>query len=218
MLQLAIDTILQGIPYVVYHIDDILVMGTSEADQLEQLEEVLRQLQENGLRLQRNKCQFFEASVEFLSYVINAEGVHSSSKKVKAITEAHAPQNVSELRAFLGLVNYCGKFVPNLASLLHPFYSLLHSGVQWKWSKECQQVFEEAKEKLVSAPVLTHYDINLPIRMAGYASQYGVGTVISHTVPDGSERPIAFASHTLSPSEKRYAQVEKGGSVISIRS
>ena len=209
VFQRAMDTILQGIPYVVCYIDDILVTGTSEADHLEHLEEVLRRLQENGLRLQLNKCQFFQASVEFLGYVINAEGVHTSSKKVKAITEARAPQNVSELRAFLGLVNYYGKFVPNLASLLHPLYSLLHSGVQWKWSKECQQAFEEAKEKLVSAPVLTHYDINLPIRMAGDASQYGVGAVISHTMPDGSERPIAFASRTLSSSEKRYAQVEK---------
>ena len=70
-------------------------------------------------------------------------------------------------------------------------------------------MFKEAKEKLVSAPVLTHYDINLPIRMAGNASQYGVGAVISHTMPDGSERPIVFASCALSPSEKWYTQVEK---------
>lgn len=209
VFQRAMDSILQGIPYVACYVDDILVTGTSEADHRKHLEEVLRRLQENGLRLQCNKCQFFQPSVEFLGHVIDAEGVHTSSKKVKAITDARAPRNVSELRAFLGLVNYYGRFVPSLASLLHPLYSLLRSEVQWKWSEECQQAFQEAKEKLVSAPVLTHYDVNLPIHMAGDASQYGVGAVISHTMPDGSERPIAFASRTLSPSEKQYSQVEK---------
>ena len=203
------DSILQGIPHVVCYIDDILVTGTSEAEHRRNLEVVLLRLQENGLRLQCNKCYFFQPSVEFLGHVIDAEGVHTSTKKVKAITDARAPKNVTELRAFLGLVNYYSKFVPNLASLLHPLYSLLQSEVQWKWSKECQQAFQEAKEKLISAPVLTHYDVNLPIHMAADASQYGVGAVISHTMPDGSERPIAFASHTLSSSEKRYSQVEK---------
>ena len=210
VFQRVMDSILQGIPHVVCYIDDILITGTSEAEHRRNLEVVLLRLQENGLRLQCNKCYFFQPSVEFLGHVIDAEGVHTSTKKVKAITDAHAPKNVTELRAFLGLVNYYSKFVPNLASLLHPLYSLLQSEVQWKWSKECQaSSFQEAKEKLISAPVLTHYDVNLPIHMAADASQYGVGAVISHTMPDGSERPIAFASRTLSSNEKRYSQVEK---------
>ena len=211
VFQRVMDLILQGIPHVVcyMYIDDILITGTSEAEHRRNLEVVLLRLQENGLRLQCNKCHFFQRSVEFLGHVFDAEGVHTSTKKVKAITDARAPRNVTELRAFLGLVNYYSKFVPNLASLLHPLYSQLQSEVWWKWSKECQQAFQAAKEKLISAPVLTHYDVNLPIHLAGDASQYGVGAVISHTMPDGFERPIAWASRTLSSSEKRYSQVEK---------
>ena len=135
--------------------------------------------------------------------------MHTSTKKVKAISNSRVPRNVTELREFLGLVNYDSKFVPNLASLLHSLYSQLQSEVQWKWSKECQQAFQAAKEKLISAPVLTHYDVNLPIHLAGDASQYGVGAVILHTMSDGSERPIAWASRTFSSSEKRCSQVEK---------
>ena len=71
------------------------------------------------------------------------------------------------------------------------------------------QAFEAAKEKLISAPVLAHFDPNLPIHLAGDASAYGIGAVISHQYPDGSERPIAYASRTLSTSERNYAQVEE---------
>ena len=115
----AIDTILQGIPHVACFLDDILVTGESEDQHLQHLEEVLRQLQENGVQLNLSKCWFFQPSVEsFLGHCINTKGVHTSDSKVKAIIEAPAPRNETELRSFLGLVN--GKFVSNLVSLLRP--------------------------------------------------------------------------------------------------
>ena len=80
---------------------------------------------------------------------------------------------------------------------------------RWKWTDECNRAFNAAKEGLASSRVLTHYNPSLPLRMAGDASAYGIGAVISHIMPDGAERPIAFASRTLSPSERNYAQVEK---------
>ena len=99
--------------------------------------------------------------------------------------------------------------MPNLASLLHPINRLLQSGVPWKWTKICQQASNEAKRKLAFAPVLTHYDPGLPIHMAYDASQYRVGPVISHIIPDRSECLITLVSCTLSPIERNYAQVEK---------
>ena len=79
----------------------------------------------------------------------------------------------------------------------------------WNWSKECEQAFNEAKDKLTSAAVLFDYDPKLPLRLAGDASAYGVGAVISHVFPDGSERPVAFASKTLPASERNCLQLEK---------
>ena len=209
IFQRAMDAILQGIPHVVCYLDDILITGESEAQHLKNLEEVLCRLQENGLRLHKSKCHFFQRSVEYLGHHIDAEGIHTSDRKIKAILQARAPQNMSELRSFLGLINYYSKFILNLSSLLHPLHQLLQAGAPWKWSKDCQQTFEEAKSKLVCAPVLTHYNLDLPLHMAGDASQYGIGAVISHFMPDGSKRPIAYSSRTLSPSERQYAQVEK---------
>ena len=129
--------------------------------------------------------------------------------KVEAIVSAPEPRNIQELRSFLGLLNYYGKFVPNLSTIVHPLNSLLQHAKKWKWSPECAQAFTEAKQALSSASVLVHYDPSLPLTLAGDASAYGIGAVISHRLPDGTEKPIAFASRSLSTSERNYAQIEK---------
>ena len=92
---------------------------------------------------------------------------------------------------------------------MHPLNDLLRNDKKWKWSAACDTAFQEAKKRLTDASVLTHYDATLPIRMAADASAYGIGAVISHVCRDGKERPIAFVSRTLSPSERNYAQIEK---------
>ena len=109
----------------------------------------------------------------------------------------------------MGLVNYFGKSISNLATILHPLNALLRKNCCWKWRDECNQAFNSAKEGLASSHVLTHYNPSLPLRMAGDASAYSIGAVISHIMPDGTEHPIAFVSRTLSPNKRNYTQVEK---------
>ena len=118
------------------------------------------------------------------------------------------PKNISELRSFLGLLNYYRKFLPNVATILKPLNELLQVNRKWKWASECTAAFQEAKELLTTSNVLVHYDTTLPIRMAADASAYG-GAVISHVLPNGEEKPIAFASRTLTSSEQNYSQIEK---------
>ena len=86
---------------------------------------------------------------------------------------------------------------------------LLQAGAKWNWFIKCTKAFQEAKQQLASAGVLTHYNPTLPIKLAADALAYGVGAVISHKMCGGTERPIAFASRSLSPSEKNYAHLEK---------
>ena len=96
----------------------------------------------------------------------------------------------------MGLLNYYGRFIPNLAALLHSLHVLLQHKQKWKWTKECTNVFQKAKKQLSSAPVLARYDPQLPLQLAGNASSRGVDAVLSHKYPDGSERPTAYASRT----------------------
>ena len=191
------------------YIDDILVTGTSEKDHLCNLGEVLKRLEDSGFRLKKPKCDFMAKSVEYLGHQVDQHGIRALPNKVEAITKAPPPKNVQELRSFLGLLNYYGKFVRNLSSILHPLNQLLKDQQKWEWSKACAQAFQLAKDQLVSASVLTHYDPQLPIALAADASAYGIGAVISHIYPDGSERPISYASRTLTPSKRNYAQLEK---------
>ena len=206
IFQKLMDTVLQGIPHVICYIDDILVTGTDDKDHLRNLAEVL---QDQGFRLRKEKCSFLQDSVDYLGHRIDAEGLHAHPDKIAAVVDAPKPCNVSELRAFLGMVNYYRKFIPNLSTLLQPLNSLLQPSKPWKWSEKCTEAFTAAKQAISTTRVLAHYDPKLPLTLAGDASGYGIGAVISHILPDGSEKPIAFASRSLSPSERNYSQIEK---------
>ena len=96
-----------------------------------------------------------------------------------------------------------------LSSVVHPLNNLLSNSVKWKFTEDCYKAFKKAKEMLASSKVLTHYDLDLPVTLAADASAYGVGAVISHILPTGEERPIAFASRSLNKAEQGYSQVEK---------
>ena len=209
MFQKTMDTILQGIPNVICYIDDILVTGANEEDHLRNLAEVFDRLEKHGVRIKEGKCSFMQTSVEYLGHRIDAEGLHTTPSKLDAIVNAPEPKNVQELHSFLGLLNYYGRFIQNLSTILHPLNCLLQQGREWAWSTDCKDAFQQAKQSLTSSKLLAHYNPSLPLRLAADASAYGLGAVISHIMPDRAERPIAYASRTLSTSERNYAQLEK---------
>ena len=214
VFQRTIESLLQGIQRVVAYIDDILITGESEQEHLKNLDEVLKRLEAAGLRLKAEKCKFMMAEVEYLGHRISKEGIFPTSAKVTAIKEAPVPSNVQQLRSFLGLINYYGKFLPNLSSKLAPLHSLLENGKPWQWLDIHQKAFDCAKSQLTSSQVLTHFDSKKEVILSCDASPYGVGAVLAHRFPDGSERPIAFASRTLAPAERNYSQLDKEGLAI----
>ena len=122
------DTILQGLQRVICYIDYILVTGATESEHLHNLEKLLQRLQEHGIRVNKAKYSFMCTEVQYLGHRIDAEGIHPNDSKLQAIQQAPAPKNLQELRSFLGLLNYYGRFIPNLPSLLHPRCVKTHHG------------------------------------------------------------------------------------------
>ena len=207
--QKAMEQIFSDMPQVQIFLDDILVTGTSDQIHLETLAKVFQRLREYGLRVKRTKCSFMKEKVAYLGHTIDRNGLHMTQEKVDAIVNAPPPNNVSELLSFLGLINYYAKFCPDLSSVLKPLNLLTHKGAKWNWTLDCEQSFERAKNSIASDRVLTHYDPDLPLRLATDASPYGIGAVLSHIMPTGEERPLAFASRTLSKAEQGYAQIDR---------
>jgi hypothetical protein len=119
------------------------------------------------------------------------------------------PTNIKELEAFIGKVNYYSKFLSNFSDKCAPLNCLRRHAIKWHWSQECQTAFDDLKRDIAEATTLAHFDPKLPLILATDASNYGLGAVILHRYADGSERPIAHASKTLTPAEKNYSQIEK---------
>ena len=126
------ETLLRDLPMVVVYIDDILVAGRSQVEHLANLAQVLQRLEEAGKRLKKEKCSFCLPEVEYLRHSISVGGLCPSMTKVQAITDVLEPSKVSELKSFLGLVNYYAKFIPNLATTLSPLYKLLGNTQSWQ--------------------------------------------------------------------------------------
>ena len=211
IFQRVIESILQGIDGVVIYLDDILITGQTKEAHLTALEKVLSRLDRAGLRVKKSKCEFMKPSVTYLGHRIDANGLHPLLERVRAIKEAPIPKSVCQLKSYLGMLTYYSKFLPNLSTLLNPLYKLLRKDVIWAWGAAQAKPFAASKDLLTSKKCLTHFDSSLELTLACDASAYGLGAVLSHRMADGTERPIAYSSRTLTASEVNYSQLEKEG-------
>ncbi|XP_048479394.1 uncharacterized protein K02A2.6-like isoform X1 [Plutella xylostella] len=147
--------------------------------------------------------------VVYLGFIINKNGVRPDPKKLEAIKEMPTPTNVTEVRAFLGMVNFYAKFVRNISDILYPLYRLLRKQMRWSWTDECEMAFRKVKEVLLSSEVLAHYDPALPLVLTCDASARGVGGVLSQRDARGRERAVAYVSRKLNDAETNYSQIHR---------
>ena len=209
IFQRTMENLLQGIPRVIVRMDDILISGKDDNNHIANLEAVLKKLSEAGLRLRKEKCFFMVPEVTYCGYVINGRGIKPVEAKVDAIQNAPVPENVTQLRAFLGMLNYYHRFLPDIATVLEPLHKLLRQGTKWCWKIEQQVAFDKSKKLLQSANLLVHFQPDLELILASDASDYGVGAVLSHQMADGTERPIGYVSRSLNTAERGYSTIEK---------
>ena len=201
--------VLEGLAGVTCLVDDILVVGGNQAEHDERLRAVLDSLQQEGLTLNQDKCLFSVAKLEYLGQVIDGQGIRKDPSKVQAIVNFPEPNDVPELRRFLGMVNQLVKFCPDLAEHTKPLRDLLRRDTAWLWGPQQAASFSYLKQELASDRVLAIYNSERHTVVSADASSYGLGAVLLQKQPSGELKPVAYASRSITNTESRYAQIEK---------
>ncbi|CAI7885731.1 unnamed protein product [Closterium sp. NIES-54] len=163
---------------VIVYLDNILIYSPDRAQHLQDIEEVFKILSENRLLTKASKCEFLQDTLEFLGHIISAEGVEIDPKKIATIQAGHAPTNLTELKSFLGIVNYVRRFFLDMAKLTAPLTDLLRKGVEYTWGEKEQAAFSALKQILCSPPVLHITDLHRPFELVTDASDIAVGVVL----------------------------------------
>ncbi|GFV34664.1 retrovirus-related Pol polyprotein from transposon 297 [Trichonephila clavipes] len=154
--------------------------------------------------LNKEKCKFGCDELKYLGLIINKEGIKIDETKVQAIVEMKPPRNSKEMSKFLGMFQWYAKFIKNYADLCMPLYNLKRKFKKIIWSIEAQKAFDVVKADITKAPVLKLPDFKKPFELFTDASSIGVGAVLNQ-----DQRPVVFASRTLSAAERNYTVTER---------
>ncbi|KMQ86294.1 rna-directed dna polymerase reverse transcriptase and integrase domain containing [Lasius niger] len=209
IFQRTLEQALTDIPGILVYLDDILVCGRNRTEHDVRVHAVLNRLQEWGFRLRTEKCKFHTSVVKYLGFVISTEGIKPDPARIQPIETMRTPENIKEVRSFLGLVNYYGKFVPDLHKLKAPFEALLKKDVPFNWTSTQQNAFEKTKCILTGPLLLAHYDPKQILIVAADASSTGIGGVLLQRYADGQVKAVFHMSRTLTKAQQNYSQIEK---------
>jgi len=208
LYQHIIKQVLQDCPGTANIADDIVVHGKDTVEHDERLARVFQRLTEVGLTLNKEKCQLQMNRLEFMGHLLTDRGVGPTEARVEAVLKAREPTSVSEVRSFLGLVNFSAKFIPNMATVAEPLRKLCRQNVRFEWEQEQREAFSELKSRLANAETLAYFDKTAPTEVIADAGPIGLGAVLVQWQND-ERRVVYYASRSLSEVERRYSQTEK---------
>ena len=175
--QKKMSAVVDGLQGVLCLIDDILIFGRDKAEHDERLLAALNKIQNAGVTLNAEKCEFWCNQVKFLGHVISKNGVTPDPAKTAAIKEMEAPTNITELRRFMGIVNQLGKFSPHLAELSSLLRELLSTKQGWLRDTRQEEAFTNIKTELTNPTVLALYNPQAETKISADASSHGLGAV-----------------------------------------
>ena len=185
-------------------IDDILIHAKTEDEFDRRLLTVLDRCRLNGLKLNAAKTKLGMTEVGWIGHKNTSEGVQIADDKIRAVLDMPTPQTKDDIKRFLGILNFLGKFIPNQSEVTAPLRDVLEKTVSFFWGDTQERAFADCKEKITTAPVLRYYSLTEPVVVSCDASSRGLGAVLLQ-----GDRPVVYASKALTDAEQRYAQIEK---------
>ena len=180
----------------------------SQLRNLENLHEFFYRLHAAGLKVNIDKCKFFQTEVKFLGKIISKSGIKLDPATTEAILQMPKPTNKGELRYFLGHISYISRHIPGVREARNKLDQLLKADTQFVWEKEHDNAFVLCKELVGNPAMLAHFDATKPLVLTTDASPCGVGACLAHKETIEGKvilKPIAYASASLKASEKNYS-------------
>ena len=159
--------------------------------------------------LKLTKCNFAQPSVKFLGHIVSKEGIKPDPNNIKVVRDFKTPTKVHDVQSWLGLANYCRKFVKNFSEIAKPLTNLLKKGTPFIWDEKCDKAFTEMKQRLIEPPLLGYPSFDHPFTLYTDASGFSLGAVLSQQIGDQPEKVIAYAGRDLKPNELKYSTTEK---------
>ncbi|UYV66441.1 hypothetical protein LAZ67_4001687 [Cordylochernes scorpioides] len=204
------DKILKGLKWTMAlcYLDDIVVYSKSFNEHLHRLEIILQCLDKAELRLNPKKCLFGTKRIRVFGHLVDSKGIYPDPEKIEAIAKFPTPNSITDVRSFIGLCSYYRRFIENFAEKAAPLHEVLKKDNKFTWNSDQQDAFDFLKKALMSEPVLAYFEEQLPTELHTDASGYGIGAVLVQ-INDGKERPVGYASRTLSKAEKNYSTTER---------
>ena len=188
--------------------DDVMVKGKTFKEHLQNVRSVLSRIRKCGYTLNALKCTFFQLKAKYLGHILENGNVTLDPDRVAAITECETPKDLKALRRFLGMSQYCSRFIPKFNDKLTPLYDLLRKNKSYVWNEDCQRAFDYVKTKLTSAPILKSPCTSDNFILETDASDTGIGCCLKTHSRDG-EHIVAYHSGKLSENEIKWNIMEK---------
>lgn len=212
----AMELIMKGLQWrtLILYLDDIIVMSSTIGEHINRLDEVLGRLGQAGLKLKPSKCHLFQTEVSYLGHVVSAAGIRPDPGKVEQVRNWPTPTSISDVRSFLGLCSYYRRFIRGFSTIAAPLNRLLEKSSKFEWNDDCKSALEQLKNVLVSDNVMAYPDDHGMFILDADASSSGIGAVLSQIQWDDVtqrevERPVAFASRTLTKTQRRYCTTRR---------
>ena len=188
--------------------DNVIIVGATLKDHDTQVDKVFEEISKANITLNYNKCKFREQSVMFLGEKISGNGIEPDPDKVSAIQNWEKPHDVRTLQSFFGMLNFVGRFIPNMASRTPALRTLLRKESVWLWDENHDKEFDDMKTALITHPVLSFYDPIKQHKVSNDASKDGIGSVLLQLENDGWH-PVHYGARTLTRTERSYAPIER---------
>lgn len=208
IFQKLMEQILNGCEGIMIYIDDVVVYAPTKETHDQRLRKVLNRFREFNVTLNKDKCKFGAPEIEFIGHRLSAAGIKPLHSKIIAVKQFREPKTSEEVRSFLGLINYVGKFIPHLATISEPLRQLTKKDSNFEWGLKQQESFETLKQSLMNDTTLGYYSIRNRTQVVADASPVGLGAFLIQF--QGNEpRIVAYANRSLTAPEMNYAQTEK---------